>query len=234
MLTPDLEPVGAGPAVVILAKAPRPGTVKTRLTPPLTPDEAAGLCACLFRDTAAIAAQAVATVIVAHEPASGRLLLEPLAPNAALWWPQPAGDLGVRQADALSRGFREGYSPVLLMGADSPTLPPDWIAAAARTLQDGAADLTVVPAADGGYVLLGLRAPAPGLFDAIAWSTDRVCAQLIARAQLLGLRVHQLAMGHDVDHFNDLLHLRREMAGSDTTRTRAPATWHWLEDYFRR
>ncbi len=234
MLTPDLEPVGTGPAVVILAKAPRPGTVKTRLTPPLTPDEAAALCACLFADTAAVAAQAVPTVIVAHEPASGRLLLEPLVKNAAHWWPQPPGDLGVRQADAFSRGFRQGYSPVLLMGADSPTLPLGSIAAAARTLEAGAADLTVVPAADGGYALLGLRAPSPGLFDAISWSTDRVYAQLIARAGLLGLRVHPLPMGHDVDHFDDLLHLHREMAGSDATRTRAPATWNWLQSYFRR
>ncbi|HEX8559915.1 MAG TPA: TIGR04282 family arsenosugar biosynthesis glycosyltransferase [Pyrinomonadaceae bacterium] len=242
-----------------MAKAPRAGEAKTRLTPPLAPREAARLASCFFADTVSLALGVGAEVVVAYAPAGGRAALEAAlrrdapraaprgdAPGAALrgggapedapgvlrWVEQPGGGLGERLAGVAEGAFAEGLGPLLLVGADSPTLPPGFLAAALDALASGRADAALGPADDGGYYAVGLRAPAPGLFDAVEWSTPRAYEQTARNAARLGLRLFEAPRWYDVDTASDLLRLRAELDADEEARRRAPATRRWMTARF--
>lgn len=228
------------PAVIVMAKAPRAGEAKTRLAPPLTRAAAARLAASLFADTVGLALGAGAAVCVAYSPADGRAALEEALRFAALeqttseilWLEQRGADLGERLAGVVELAFAEGFGPVLLVGADSPTLPPDFIVAALEGLAGGRADVALGATSDGGYYAVGLRAPAPGLFDSVEWSTPRAYAQTARNAARLGLRLLELPLWYDVDTPGDLLRLRAELDGDEVARRRAPSTCEWLRTHF--
>ncbi|HEX8352506.1 MAG TPA: TIGR04282 family arsenosugar biosynthesis glycosyltransferase [Pyrinomonadaceae bacterium] len=231
-----------------MAKAPRPGGVKTRLVPPLAGPEAARLAACFFADTVALAQGVAATVLVAYAPADGRAALEEALRAAALeggpgeetprenikrgggllWLEQRGGDLGERLAGVVERAAALGLGPMLLVGADSPTLPPAFLAAALEGLDVGRADVALGPTEDGGYYAVGLRAPARGLFYSVEWSTPRAYAQTARNAERLGLRLLELPRWYDVDTPADLLRLRAEFADDEGARRRAPRTHAWV------
>ncbi|HZI19720.1 MAG TPA: TIGR04282 family arsenosugar biosynthesis glycosyltransferase [Pyrinomonadaceae bacterium] len=228
---PEAAAATRGPAVVLMAKAPRAGRVKTRLSPPLSPAECAALARCLFADTAAAALSVVRAVFVAYAPADGRAALEPLLPAGAAvgWLEQRGSGLGERLSSVVERVFALGSGPVLLLGADSPTLPPRYLAAAVEALASGGADAALGPTDDGGYYLVGLRRPAPGLFEGVEWSTPRAYEQTARNAARLSLRLAELPRWYDVDTPADLERLRRELAGDHDARRRAPATLRWLQ-----
>lgn len=188
--------------LAVFAKAPVPGRAKTRLSPPLGPADAARLCAAFVRDTARKASQLVPRPTLFHDGGAAELqeTLGDTAPNLA-WAPQGDGDLGARLARV--------PAPCLILGTDSPHLPMqilrDALAALAR------ADVVLGPADDGGYYLIGLRAPRPALFENIAWSTDRVLAQTLALAQTLGLTTELLPPWYDIDTVADLRRLRGDL-----------------------
>ena len=179
----------------IFAKAPVPGHVKTRLRPVLDEEQAARLAAAFVRDTLLKAAQLGPPVTVYY--AGDRALLVPLAPPNVRWAEQAGGDLGARMACV--------PAPCLILGADSPHLPLSLLSAALAAVP--AYDVVLGPAEDGGYFLIGLRAPQPALFDGIAWSTETVLAQTLARADALGLTVHQTPPWYDLDTPADLRRL---------------------------
>lgn len=224
------------PAVIVMAKAPRAGAVKTRLAPPLTHEDAARLAACLFADTCALARSVAEELCVAYAPADGRALLEEslraALPEDSLsgvrWLEQRGEDLGERLTDVSARAFAEGLGPLLLIGADSPTLPPQFLSAALEGLVNDAADVALGPTEDGGYYAVGLRAPAPGLFDSIEWSTPRAYAQTARNAARLGLRLLELPPWYDVDTHADLSRLRAELSDDEEARRRARLTYGWL------
>ena len=179
----------------IFAKAPVPGHVKTRLRPVLDEEQATRLAAAFVRDTLLKAAQLGPPVTVYY--AGDRALLVPLAPPNVRWAEQAGGDLGARMACV--------PAPCLILGADSPHLPLSLLSAALAAVP--AYDVVLGPAEDGGYFLIGLRAPQPALFDGIAWSTETVLAQTLARADALGLTVHQTPPWYDLDTPADLRRL---------------------------
>jgi len=219
-----------------MAKAPRAGEAKTRLSPPLTPAGAASLAACLFADTVSLArgAGGAASVVVAYAPPDGRAALEGLAGGAPLLWLEQKGaGLGERLASAAVRAASRGLSPLLFIGADSPTLPPRNIAAALEGLAvGGRADVALGGTEDGGYYAVGMRTPAPGLFDSVDWSTPRAYAQTARNAARLGLRLLELPGWYDVDTPEDLLRLRRELSEDEEARRRAPSTARWMRTHF--
>lgn len=224
------------PAVIVMAKAPRAGEAKTRLAPPLTPAEAAGLAACLFADTVSLATAAGASVVVAYAPADGRAPLEevlrerlPVETSGGVrWLEQRGGDLGERLEGVAARAFDEGFGPLLFVGADSPTLPPSCLAAAFVMFARGRADVVLGPTEDGGYYAVGMREPASGLFDSVEWSTPLAYEQTAWNAERLGLRVLELPYWYDVDTPEDLARLRAELAEDEAARRRAPSTDEWL------
>ena len=228
------------PAVIVMAKAPLAGEAKTRLVPPLAPEEAARLAACFFADTVSLARRVARETVVAYAPAGGRAALEDalrtLAPRETgagaatppLWLEQRGDDLGARLSSVAVRAAALGLGPLVLLGADSPTLPPAFLASALGALARDEADVALGPADDGGYYAVGLRAPAPGLFDAVEWSTPRAYGQTARNAARLGLRLSELPRWYDVDTPADLLRLREELLGDADARRRAPATCEWL------
>lgn len=197
----------------MFAKVPRPGRVKTRLCPPLTAQQAAGLYAAMLADvlarTAEIALELDLAPVVAVHPWSRRMALTGVAPDPFRLVPQRGADLGARMGWAAREAAAAGAARILLRGSDSPTLDGEEVAAALRALDD--VDLVLRPDLDGGYGLVGLRRPAAGLFDH-AMSSDSVLADTLANAARMGLRAHVSEAGFDVDTASDLRRLAEARA----------------------
>lgn len=185
--------------IMIFAKAPVPGRVKTRLIPALGAEGAAALAARMLEHTVTEASAAGLTVELCGEP------------DPATWYEGPpvllsaqgGGDLGERLHRASERAL--GGGPILLIGADCPALDRHRLRAAAEALERH--DAVLHPAEDGGYVLLGLRRFHASLFDGIAWSTETAAAQTLARLVALGWAVDLRETLADVDEPTDLYSL---------------------------
>jgi uncharacterized protein len=221
------------PVVIVMIKAPRAGLVKTRLTPTLSADDAAALAACFAQDVVNCAKQTASELIIAYAPADGRPALEKFLGDGLFWLEQQGIDLGERLEHAAAQAFNLGFSPVIFIGADSPTLPPDFITTAINALAAEAFETALGPTEDGGYYLIGLRHPASGLFQNIAWSSPQAYAQTARNAKRLGLRLLELPPWYDVDTFDDLLRLRADLFSHEEARQRAPATYRWLNEGMR-
>ncbi|HEV2955228.1 MAG TPA: TIGR04282 family arsenosugar biosynthesis glycosyltransferase [Xanthobacteraceae bacterium] len=194
------EPV----ALAILAKAPVSGEVKTRLIPALGAAGAAALHARLIERTVETACAAAIGPVT--------LWMTPAAPHAcftalSLRYPiglaaQPDGDLGAR----MLAPAQAADGPTIVIGTDCPALTPAHLREAADALR--ASDVVVIPAEDGGYVLIGTRRPQPNLFAGMTWSTDQVMAQTRRRLAQHGMTWRELPPLWDVDRPGDLARLR--------------------------
>ncbi len=188
--------------VVVFAKAPIPGQVKTRLAAALGAAGAAELHRRLVRHTLEKALTAgVGPVELCCAPhARHGFFADCAAAYGVTLTEQGEGDLGAR----MSRVFERG-APAVLIGCDAPALTADDIAAAARAL--AAADVALTPAEDGGYMLIALRAPAPEIFADIEWGGSDVARRTRDRIAASGLTLHELPMRWDVDRAADLARL---------------------------
>lgn len=212
--------------LLVMAKAPVPGSVKTRLR--LPPETAAALQIAFIRDTIQ-KARAIAPVTVAATPPEALHLVRPLLPDGVRSTAQSGEDLGERMLDAALRLFERAPEPVVILGTDAPTLPPRSIRAAAAALEGESThdDLAIIGSTDGGYVLLGLRKPHEALFRDIEWSTQTVHRETLQKARNLGLRVHEGEPHYDVDTPRDLQRLEEELANNPEA---APHTARLLKD----
>jgi len=197
--------------IAVLAKAPVAGLAKTRLIPHLGADGAAALQRWLLRHTlATVHASGVGPVTLWCAPDTRNPDFAACRVQGTLRLRrQPAGDLGHRMHAAVTAS----PDPALIVGTDCPALTPALLREAAAALRER--DAVVIPAEDGGYVLIGLRQPAPAIFQGVDWSTDRVMAQTRQRLQAAGLTWHELAPLWDVDRAEDvrrLAHLFPEVA----------------------
>lgn len=213
-LNPHHSPLNTPAALVIFAKAPVPGEVKTRLCPPLTPDEASSLHGSLVLDVLEKARGAAGMDRhLACLPAADHVFFKIMEERYGVRLLDQAGrDLGERMEGAFRTLFERGYRRVVLVGTDVPLLPTSIFAQANGLL--GSHDLVLGPALDGGYYLIGLTRAVPPLFTDIPWSTDRVCAMTRAKAEALGLKTALLPAMRDLDTIEDLLAITRE-AGLD-------------------
>lgn len=217
------------PVVIIMVKAPRAGEVKTRLVPPLSGADAASLAGCFARDVLAKVRAVVHDVIIAYSPTDGRAALETILPHGDLMWIQQEGaDLGERLSAVAASASAHGFGPLVIVGTDSPTLPPSFIETARDALVGGEADITLGPTEDGGYYLVGLARPVAGVFQNVAWSTPLAYQQTAANAARLKLKLFRLPVWYDVDTPPDLRRLREEIFNDAEARRRAPATYQWL------
>lgn len=190
------------PAAIVIAKAPRPGLCKTRLEPLLGADGCARLQAALVARAARWAAQAGDPYVV-FTPEDAREEMAALAPGATLI-AQQDGSLGDRLAGAFRAVLAEHPGPALLVGVDTPQLGPAHAEAALGDLRDGM-DVTVGPAADGGYYLIGLREPNDALFALRRelWGGSEVLVQTLQAAAEQGLTVGMLRSERDLDEAAD-------------------------------
>lgn len=202
-------PIAPETALVVFAKAPQPGRVKTRLAPVLGESGAARLHARLVEDALRVAAQARFDRVELHcAPRMRDPFFAALARRHRIALrAQGAGDLGARMRRAFERVLRAADAAVLI-GTDCPALRPADLRAAAGALRDGA-DAVFCPAEDGGYALIGLHRMSSRLFTGIEWGSATVMAQTRARLRRLQWRWCELRTVWDVDRPEDYVRLRR-------------------------
>lgn len=188
-----------GTVLIIFARAPSPGAVKTRLIPLLGAEGAAGLHARLVKRTLETARAASMRRVELHcAPDTEDPFFSFCAGHYGVSLkPQADGDLGARMQAAFTQALMK-HSRVLLIGSDCPALTARNIRHADGALRDGA-DAVFVPCEDGGYALIGLTRADPELFDGIAWGGDGVMAETRARLTALGWRWRELETLWDVD-----------------------------------
>ncbi|MGH7326025.1 MAG: TIGR04282 family arsenosugar biosynthesis glycosyltransferase [Candidatus Rokuibacteriota bacterium] len=195
-------------AVAIMAKAPRPGEVKTRLCPPLSPAVAAALYRCFLLDKIEqVRALKDARPVVAYTPDEAWAEFEALAPGFTLVR-QHGGDLGARLLASLGALLSDGHRGAIAIDSDTPTLPTAFLQQAVDRMTDPTVDVVLGPTEDGGYYLIGVRAARAELFQEMEWSTPRVLEETLRRAATAGLRLACLPPWFDVDTPDDLVRLR--------------------------
>ena len=173
-------------AIGLFCKTPTPGLSKTRLSPPLHPSECGAISACFIRDLATtiddLSSSADVTPYAVYMPAGSEETLQVLLPGSFRLLPQHDDDFGGRLLRATKELLAAGHAGVVLVNADSPTLPAAILRAAVDAVR--ARDVVVLgPAIDGGYTLIGLSKARAQLFKDIPWSTAQVYVQTIARAR---------------------------------------------------
>lgn len=209
----------ADDALVLFAKAPIPGQVKTRLCPPLTGDEAASLHGSFVLDALERSGQAAIRGVAKHalrfdrflacSPSVDHVFFKILEErNDVRLIDQVGDDLGARMEHALAEMFRIGYQRAVIVGTDLPALPESVYEEAFSLLARH--DLVLGPSLDGGYYLIGLSRTAPELFRHIPWSTPDVLSRTQTKAHALGLTAALLPQQRDIDTIDDVLALIQE------------------------
>lgn len=233
-------------AIGIMCKTPAPGLSKTRLSPPLRPEECAEISACFIRDLArtigevaaagGVAGDAVGDVAgwAVYTPVGSEVALRALLPDGFELLAQVEGDFGVRLFNGVAGLLNAGHDGVLLVNSDSPTLPAAILRAAVDAVRSS--DCVVLSAAaDGGYTLIGLSRPHRRLFEEIEWSTSTVYQRTRERAAEIGLPVIDVPPWYDVDDGASLRLLEDELTGAVPTAlpmkgAEAPATRRFLRE----
>jgi len=203
------------PLILTFLKAPRRGTVKTRLGLEIGFDEAT----VIYRQLAEEQLSRIPTDFrteIHYAPRGAAGEMRAWLGRDAAFKAQSGGDLGERLSKAFADGFRRGYHQIIAIGSDCPELDESCLRRAAGKLT--ATDVVLGPATDGGYYLIGLRIPAPRVFENIEWSTATVLASTQARIQECGLSSSLLEEKEDID---DLAALRRHRT-KGSVRSRLP------------
>lgn len=207
--------------LVIFAKDPRPGAVKTRLSPPLPPEAAAELAGAFVGDLARRLAP-LGRVTVTLPPGDAPDRLAALLPPGVAFADQGPGDLGDRLARALDEALEDAGVAVAI-GADHPHLPLAPLREAIAAARGGGAGWIATD--DGGFACIALSRPAPGLFDGVAWSTPGTAAGVRNNARRLGVHLRKTGTWYDVDTVEDL----RRFAADPDSRRRCPGTMRVLD-----
>jgi len=196
--------------IVVIAKEPRPGRVKTRLCPPCTPEAAAVIAAAALHDTlAAVTASACSQRVLALEGRPG-----PWVPPGFTVIPQVAGDLGARLAAAVE----SVAGPVLIVGMDTPQLTSSILDDACTRLNEPEIDAVLGRAVDGGYWGIGFRDRRRGAFAGVPMSSGQTATRQLDRLRALGLAVGDLPWLRDVDTFADAREVASTVPGSAFAR----------------
>jgi rSAM/selenodomain-associated transferase 1 len=227
-------------ALAVMTKAPKAGRVKTRLTPPLTAEEAAALNVCFLRDTAAAISRTSdehpAQGVGVYTPVGAEAAYAEILPKEFVLVPQQEGAFGERLFAATEDLLQLGFDSVCLIDSDSPTVPAHAFARAVEHLTAVDDSVVLGPSDDGGYYLIGLKRPHRRLFEQIDWSTERVLEQTIVAAKEMDLSVDLLPTWYDVDDRRTLARLCGEFFGANgaTYGFEAPATREFLSELLQR
>ncbi len=210
-------------AIIVFGRVPMPGEVKTRLVPSISPEDAAQLYEAFLLDTLDALGPLDADV---------RLYLAPSAEEPPQWMrmtdvdiiQQKGSGLGERMLAAFAETFAAGYERIVVVGSDSPTLPPEFVSLALEVLVEPYG-IVIGPATDGGYYLLGMNELYATLFRGITFSQDDVFVRTLERVEQVDASVTVLPEWYDVDTPEALQRLRSEL----TDRSKAPRTQSTLE-----
>ena len=202
--------------IIVFAKNPVPNQVKTRLIPTLSPEQAATVYTAFLTDWCEVLAKLRdVDITIAYTPEEARCDLQALIGDDVLYIPQIGIDLGERLTSATQWATEQGYTKILLVGSDSPTLPISYILKASIRLDSR--DIVIGPSTDGGYYLIGFSATniamtVPFIFEEIAWSTADVLQQTVARIQSLKATIGLLPPWYDIDTAEDLAFLHAHIS----------------------
>lgn len=227
-------------AVAIVCKTPAPGKSKTRLSPPLRPEECAAISACFIRDLSQtiLSLQADGDVVGAavYTPFGTEAALRRLLPAGFHLTLQGDGDLGARLLKGTADLIGQGFAGAILVNSDSPTLPKAILRAAVDAVRAGD-NVVLSPALDGGYTLIGLSRPQARLFDDMPWSTPEVYDLTVQRAHEIGLAVANVPGWYDVDDAASFAMLEDEwrdtrpaFADPRLVAADAPSTFQFLRE----
>lgn len=223
-------------ALAVMAKAPRAGKVKTRLSPPLTLEQSAALNICFLQDTAQniaeVSTSGKSVGMICYTPVGEESAFDDLLPPPFQLIPQRGDAFGERLLAAAEDILGCGYGSVCLIDSDSPTVPAAAFQQAVGELAIPGDRIVLGPSHDGGYYLIGLKQPHSELFTNIHWSTETVFAETIAAAKAANIETVILPLWYDVDDAATLSILSAELladtpppfaafAGYPAPRTRA-------------
>jgi len=190
--------------LIILAKAPEKGNVKTRLKEHLRDDERVRLYTYLLEKTISKLKDLRSTdSFICYSPENAAPYFRGFGPGI---FPQVRGELGVRMFSAMERLFMMGYQRVALVGVDIPDLSEDIVLKGFDLLKDH--DVVFGPAHDGGYYLVGMNRPAREIFEQIQWSTETTLKESVRHTASLGLSIGYTDLLRDIDRVEDLDHFR--------------------------
>jgi rSAM/selenodomain-associated transferase 1 len=237
---------GGCSALALMTKAPRAGDVKTRLVPPLTNEEAAHLNRCFLQDTGATISaccsgltapnpdRSIVYGIAVYTPVGCESDYADILPADFSLLPQRGENFGERLYFAAEDLFNCGFKTVCLIDSDSPTIPAGNFTKAIELLSLPGDRIVLGPCEDGGYYLIGLKRLHREVFERIDWSTERVFEQTRQRATQIGIRVHELPRGFDVDDRATLHRLCDELLGENERDSDAPQTQEFLRELIAR
>ena len=206
-------------AIVVFAKAPIAGQVKTRLIGTLTDEEAKDLYICFLKDTFEFLEELLEefqeeneedelSLVLCFTPADELEAFEAADLNGCMMLAQSEGDLGDRMKNCFDDLFKLKFQSVIIIGADTPTLPSEFIAEAFTILSEDKNAVTIGSTVDGGYYLIGMNSPNPALFENITWNSDQVMLQTKQQAETINLKLSLLPEWFDVDTPVDLERLK--------------------------
>jgi rSAM/selenodomain-associated transferase 1 len=210
--------------LIVFARAPVAGRVKTGLCPPLSGEEAAVLAeAFLLDEVETFQSLPGCRLSVAFTPNDGSGVFRRILGDEMIPWlaPQGAGSLGDRLLSAFNTACPSWW-PVAVIGCDTPDLPEEYIEDAFRELEADAADVVIGPTREGGYYLIAARQAHPALFQDMPWNTPALLAATVERAQEAGLRPALLPVWEEVDVLDNLMRMRDRLEGAPPLR--APRT----------
>jgi uncharacterized protein len=214
-------------AIIIMAKVPEAGKVKTRLQPFLTPAQSAELAECLLQDTINKAKSFRNKLIIAYSPPEKSNFFERFDDlNLVV---QIGENLGERMFNAFDFTFASDLDSVVMIGTDSPTFPPEFIEKAFEYLQQNEAVLGATE--DGGFYLIGLRKSDKRIFENVEWSSAKTFEQTKNNLLKIGFDLAELPVWYDIDNSADLLRLHDEFSQSETAQKTAPETFRWLKAF---
>lgn len=202
-------------ALVIFAKAPIPGQVKTRLIGTLTAEQAMELYVCFLKDTFALMEEVqeereYLSLILCYSPPEELEAFEVVDLDGCLMLAQRGGDLGERLQNCFIDLAELGFTATVIIGADSPSLPPEIIIEAFEHLEKRK-PIVVGPATDGGFYLIGMDKVHPQILEKMDWDTENTLSQLKNRAGHSKFEITLLPEWYDVDTPADIEHLRLEI-----------------------
>jgi len=214
-------------AVIIMTKVPAAGNVKTRLQPTLSAEQCAALAVCFLRDAVGKVNSSETPLIVAFSPPTERKALLKILPDESNLIEQTGSTLGEKMFNAFQSAFSQNFDLIVMIGTDSPTLPPEFITQAFELLSES--DAVLGAATDGGFYLIGLRVIYKEIFEAVEWSSPQTFEQTKSNIEKLNLKLSFLPEWFGVDTPDDFERLRNDLTNDSNI---APHTFSFVKNFY--
>ncbi len=219
-------------SIIIMAKVPSAGNVKTRLQPHFSPEKCAALAEAFLPDAVSKAKKVCENVILSYSPPGEINALRKLLPSQSIFIEQTGSNLGERMFNAFKFAFEQNSDSIVMIGTDSPTFPADFIEQAFEFLELET-DAVLGGAEDGGFYLIGSRVLRQEIFENVAWSSAKTFEQVFENIHKLNLHLREVPGWYDVDTKEDFEKLREELLCNENARRRAPKTFELINEWGR-